>query len=124
VIRRRPGYGVHWDNDPTKTTYLAKIYDPVYYNFENAEHRGMAIDVVWGAERDCSIGAAAYEERKAYEPRWAVVARDESKDIRGFYPAYIGSFAFHPKVVINGLTYTSTVPLILPSTCPARPWSR
>ncbi|KAK3290496.1 uncharacterized protein B0H64DRAFT_452561 [Chaetomium fimeti] len=107
----------HWDNDPSKTTYLAKIYDPLYYDFEGAEHRGIATDVVWDAERDYSVEAAAYEELKAYETRWAISAttmlQDESNNIKGCYPAYFGSFAFKPRVVVGGLAYTRTVPLIL-----------
>ncbi|KAL2145281.1 hypothetical protein VTI28DRAFT_7649 [Corynascus sepedonium] len=107
----------HRDNDPSKTRYLAKIYDPLYYNFEDTEHHGVPTDVVWHAARDYSIEAAAYEESKAYETRWAATAtkipQDESKSIRGCYPAYFGSFAFKLKVVVGGLTYTRTVPLLL-----------
>ncbi|KAH6857057.1 hypothetical protein B0I37DRAFT_89440 [Chaetomium sp. MPI-CAGE-AT-0009] len=106
-----------WDNDPSKTRYLAKVYDPLYYDFEGAEHRGIATDVVWNAERDYSVEAGAYEELKAYETKWAATAtaipQDKSNDIRGCYPAYYGSFAFRPKVVVGGLTYTRTVPLVL-----------
>jgi len=107
----------HRDNDLSKTRYLAKIYDPLYYDFEDTEHHGVPTDVVWHAARDYSIEAAAYEESKAYETRWAATAtkipQDESKSIRGCYPAYFGSFAFKLKVVVGGLTYTRTVPLLL-----------
>ncbi|KAL2134166.1 hypothetical protein VTI74DRAFT_865 [Chaetomium olivicolor] len=107
----------HWDNDPSKTRYLAKIYDPLYYDFEDTEHRGVPRDVVWHAARDYSVEAAAYGELKAYETKWAATAtkmpQDESKNIRGCYPAYFGSFAFKLKVVVGGLTYRRTVPLLL-----------
>ncbi|KAK4248278.1 hypothetical protein C7999DRAFT_13775 [Corynascus novoguineensis] len=107
----------HWDNDPSKTRYLAKIYNPLYYVFEDTEHRGVPTDVVWHAARDYSVEAAAYDELKAYETRWAATAKripqDESKNIRGCYPAYFGSFAFKLKVVVGGLSYTRTVPLLL-----------
>ncbi len=107
----------HWDNDPGKTRYLGTIYDPLYYDFENTEHRGIPTDVVWHAERDYSVEAAAYEVLEAYDARWAVqattVPQDESKNIKGCFPGYFGSFAFKSKVVVGGLTYTRTVPLLL-----------
>ncbi|KAK4175902.1 hypothetical protein QBC36DRAFT_330372 [Triangularia setosa] len=104
----------HWDNDPIKAKYLAKIYDPLYYDFANTEHPSMPTDVVWDAERDYSIEAAAYEELTAYETKWAATTpRDESKNIRGCYPAYFGSFALKLKVAIGAITYTRTVPLVL-----------
>ncbi|KAK4099841.1 hypothetical protein N658DRAFT_498085 [Parathielavia hyrcaniae] len=108
----------HWDNDASRTKYLAKIYDPLYYDFEDKEHRGVPTDVVWHAARDYSVEAAAYGELKAYEARWAATATtttppDQSKNIRGCYPAYFGAFAFQLKVVVAGRTYTRTVPLLL-----------
>ena len=107
----------HWDNDSGKTRYLGKIYDPLYYDFENIEHRGVPTDVVWNAERDYSVEAAAYEELSAYYARWAVQAttmpQDGSKNIRGCYPGYFGSFTFKHRVVVSGLPYTRTVPMLL-----------
>ena len=39
--------------------------------------------------------------------------QDGLKNIRGCYPGYFGSFAFKPRVVVGGFTYTRTVPLLL-----------
>lgn len=104
----------HWDNDTHKTKSIAKIYDPLYYNFEEADHPGMPTDVVWNAARDYSIEAAAYQQLQAYEKSWAVtIPRDESKSIRGCYPAFFGSFSTTLKLVCDGKSYTRIVPLIL-----------
>ncbi|KAK3944270.1 hypothetical protein QBC46DRAFT_374858 [Diplogelasinospora grovesii] len=104
----------HWDNDACKTKYVAKIYDPLYYSFEDVEHPGVPTDVVWNAARDYSIEAAAYQQLQAYETAWrAATPRDESKNIRGCYPAFFGCFSTTFKLVCGGQTYTRTVPLIL-----------
>jgi hypothetical protein len=93
---------------------VAKIYDPLYYNFEEADHPGMPTDVVWNAARDYSIEAAAYQQLQAYEKSWAAtIPRDESKSIRGCYPAFFGSFSITLKLVCDGKFYTRIVPLIL-----------
>jgi hypothetical protein len=104
----------HWDDDPNKTKYLAKIYDPLYYSFANTECPSVPTDVVWHAERDFRIEAAAYQELQAYEARWeGTMPRDESKNIRGCYPAYFGSYSLGLKIIVAGTTYTRTVPLLL-----------
>jgi hypothetical protein len=104
----------HWDDDPHKTKYVAKIYDPLYYNFANTEHPSMPTDVVWHAERDFRVEAAAYQELQAYEARWeGTTPRDESKNIRGCYPAYFGSYSLKLKITVAGTNYTRTVPLLL-----------
>ena len=103
----------HWNHDPNKTQYAAKIYDPLYYNSEQCDHP-MPDDVVWNAERDYRIEAAAYAELRQYErQREATTPWDESKNIKGCYPTYFGSFTFNIKLISNGKTYTRTVPLIL-----------
>lgn len=104
----------HWDDDSNKTKYLAKIYDPLYYGFADTEHPSVPTDVVWHAERDFRIEAAAYQELQAYETQWAATTpRDESKNIKGCYPAYFGSFSLKLKITVGGETYTRTVPLLL-----------
>jgi hypothetical protein len=64
------------------------------------------MDMSRNAKRDYSTEAAASEELKAYEARWAATAQDESTNIRGRYPTYFSSSAFSPKIAINGLTST------------------
>ncbi|KAK0729105.1 glycosyltransferase family 17-domain-containing protein [Apiosordaria backusii] len=98
----------HWENDSSAMKYIAKIYDPLYYKFEDAEI-GLPTDVVWIAARDYSIEAAAYEELEAYEAK----RQGDSGSIKGCYPEYFGSFSFDLKLVVGGVTYTRTLPLIL-----------
>ncbi|KAK4659395.1 hypothetical protein QC762_109810 [Podospora pseudocomata] len=111
VIRGGDGVGpqivaCHWDNDLNTICYVAKIYDPLYYNYWSTDI-GLLTDVVWFATRDHSVEAAAYEDLQAYE------TRHEKESIRGCYPEYFGSFSFKIKLVVDGVTYTRTVPLIL-----------
>ncbi len=72
---------------------------------------------MWEAERDYSVEAAAYEELKAYEARWPpgqqTRPRTNRRTLGAATRAYFGSFAFKPTVVVGGLTYTRTIPLIL-----------
>ncbi|KAK3291217.1 uncharacterized protein B0H64DRAFT_446454 [Chaetomium fimeti] len=104
----------HWENDVHDTKYVAKIYDPLYYNFEEPDHPGMPTDVVWNAARDYSIEAAAYQQLQAYDKSWAeATPDDESRSIRGCYPAFFGSFSTTLKLVCDGKSYTRIVPLIL-----------
>ncbi|KAK4171853.1 glycosyltransferase family 17-domain-containing protein [Triangularia setosa] len=98
----------HWDSDSTSMKHVAKIYDPLYYSFEDAE-LGLPTDVVWIAARDYSIEAAAYEELETY----GAEHEKEAESIRGCYPEYFGSFSFDLKLVVGGITYTRTIPLIL-----------
>ncbi|KAH6855563.1 hypothetical protein B0I37DRAFT_350723 [Chaetomium sp. MPI-CAGE-AT-0009] len=104
----------HWEDDGHKTKYVAKIYDPLYYNFEEPDHPGIPTDVVWNAARDYSIEAAAYQQLQAYEKSWAATTPlDESKSIRGCYPAFFGSFSTTLKLACDGKLYTRIVPLII-----------
>ncbi|KAK4156526.1 hypothetical protein C8A00DRAFT_30597 [Chaetomidium leptoderma] len=104
----------YWEDDARKTIYVVKIYNPLYYSFEEADHPGMPTDVVWNAARDYSIEAAAYQQLRAYETSWAgTTLRDESKNIHGCYPAFFGCFYTTLKLVCSGNTYTRIVPLIL-----------
>ncbi|KAK0667190.1 hypothetical protein QBC41DRAFT_396423 [Cercophora samala] len=113
VIRGGDGAGAqvvacHWDNDPNAVRYVAKIYDPLYYNYWGSDV-GLLTDVVWGAARDHSVEAAAYEDLEAYEADH----KNGTESIRGCCPQYFGSFSFNIKLVVDGITYTRTVPLIL-----------
>jgi hypothetical protein len=104
----------HWDDDPSKTKYLAKIYDPLYYDFADTEHPSMPTDVVWHAERDFRVEAAAYQELQAHEAKWeGMTPRNESKNIKGCYPAYFGSYSLKLNIIVVGTAYTRTVPLLL-----------
>ncbi|KAK4205252.1 glycosyltransferase family 17-domain-containing protein [Triangularia verruculosa] len=97
----------HWDKDPDQTKYVAKIFDPLYYKYKDTEH-GLPTDVVWIAARDYSIEAAAYEELTNYER----AHETDSENITGAYPEYFGSWSFDLKLVLDGATYTRTIPMI------------
>ncbi|KAL7812383.1 hypothetical protein V8C44DRAFT_349408 [Trichoderma aethiopicum] len=75
----------HLDQDRT-TTYVAKIYDPLYYDFvdkEDEDEEGeIPVDVAWLAEHDYRREAAAYAELK----RCRLDGR--------FTPKYFGSWIF------------------------------
>lgn len=46
-----------WGQDPDKTQYAAKIFDPLYYNFVQRDHP-KPNDVIWQAECDYRVEAA------------------------------------------------------------------
>ncbi|KAH0495683.1 hypothetical protein TgHK011_009217 [Trichoderma gracile] len=73
----------HLDHDRS-TTYVAKIYDPLYYAFVDRQEDGeeIPVDVAWLAEHDYRREAAAYTELKR--------CRQDGR----FTPRYFGSWIF------------------------------
>jgi hypothetical protein len=79
---------------------VAKVYDPLYYNFEEPGHHGMPTDVMWNAARNYSIKTEAYQQLLAYDKSCeATIPRDESKNIHDSYPAFFGFFSITFKLV-------------------------
>lgn len=67
--------------DDENTTYVAKIYDPLYYSYVDRE-MGIPVDVTWVADKDYSRESAAYEEL-------------QKSQVDGYYaPTYHGSWTF------------------------------
>ncbi|EGR46534.1 uncharacterized protein TRIREDRAFT_123019 [Trichoderma reesei QM6a] len=71
----------HLDQDRA-TAYVAKIYDPLYYDFADKADREIPVDVAWLAEHDYRREAAAYAELKR--------CRQDGR----FTPRYFGSWIF------------------------------
>lgn len=79
---------------------VAKIFDPLYYNFEwSFSHQPQ--DTVWQADSDYSREAAAYEHLQ------------KTENLSSFAPAYYGSWTFNLPISIKGVASTRAVCMIL-----------
>ncbi|VUC28033.1 unnamed protein product [Clonostachys rosea] len=83
-------------DDCENTTYIAKIFDPLYYKYPG--------DASWCADHDYSLESSAYEEIK-----------DSGNDGK-YTPTYFGSFSFSLPLLdtpqSTGLTCTARMVLI------------
>lgn len=77
---------------------VAKIYDPMYYNFE-FDFSHQPGDTVWQADSDYSREAAAYEHLQ--------------KNLTSFAPEYFGSWTFDLPIRSRGVPRTRPVRMIL-----------
>lgn len=79
---------------------VAKIYDPLYYNFEwDFSHQPQ--DTVWRADSDYSREAAAYEHLQ------------ETETLSSFAPAYHGAWTFSLPIVIREASSSRAIRMIL-----------
>lgn len=77
---------------------VAKIYDPVYYNYDYLSSRH-PWDTVWQADSDYSREAAAYEHLQ--------------KNVTTFAPKYFGSWTFDLPITSRGAPTSRSVRMIL-----------
>jgi serine/threonine protein kinase len=83
------------------TRYVAKIYDPVFYPFEDRELPDTRVDVAAVADSEYSIEAAAYSELEGSPVQGSIM------------PEYYGSWTLNVITVIQNEQITRQVRMIL-----------
>lgn len=87
---------------PRTYTAVAKIYDALYYPFEDRDYDGIPVDPTYRADMDYTREAAALEHLK-----------DAKGQLEGFTPLYFGSWTFSLDVRYKGKIVKRPVRLVL-----------